>query len=193
MKHLIVIAALIPAGIAHADVTPEQLTRDYAAAGYSRIEIKTGPTQTKVEAWNSTTKVETIHDTRSGAVLKSETEALHSGTVVVPGVSVRERNRDFVDGFRAAGLDDDDHGGKGRGRGRGGDDGPGDDNGGRGRGSDDGPGDDRSGRGSDDAPGDDNGGRGRGSDDGPGDDRSGRGSDDAPGDDNGGRGRGSDD
>lgn len=175
MKHLLIIAALIPAGIASADVTPEQLTRDYAAAGYSRIEIKTGPTQTKVEAWNSTTKIETIHDTRSGAILKSETEALRSGTGVVPGVSVRERNRDFVDGFRAAGLDDDDHGGKGRGRGRG---------------SDDGPGDDRSGRGSDTDPGDDNGGRGRGSDDGPGDDNGGRGrgGDDGPGDDNGGRG-----
>ena len=189
MKHLLVIAALLPAGIAQAQTTPTELAQDYAAAGFSRIEIKSGPTQTKVEAWSATTKIESIHDNATGAVLKTETEMLSAGTVITPGLSVRSRDKDFERDDRLAARGDD-NGGRGRGRG-------GDDRGGKGRGSDDGPGDDRGGRGrgSDDGPGDDRGGRGRGSDDGPGDDRGGRGrgSDDGPGDDRGGRGRGSDD
>lgn len=175
MKHLLVITALLPAGFAQAQISPTQLAQDYAAAGYSRIEVKSGPTQTKVEAWNSTTKVETIHDNRTGAVLKTETEMLGAGTAILPGLSLRSRDKDFERDDRLAARGDDNGG---RGRGRGGDDARGDDRGGKGRGSDDA-----------------RGGRGRGSDDGPGDDRGGRGrgSDDGPGDDCGGRGRGSDD
>ena len=146
MKHLLVMAALVPAGPALAEITPTALAQDYAAAGYTRIEIKSGPGQTKVEAWSATTKIEAIHDNDTGAVLKAETEMLGAATAMLPGLSVRARDKDFLDGHRVAGLAEDD-GGKGRGRGRGRDDGPGDDRGGKGKGRDDGPGDDRGGKG----------------------------------------------
>lgn len=199
MKIVLIAAAamMMPLGAAHAQLSPARLAQDFVAAGYSRVEVKTGPTQTKVEAWSATTKMEVIYDTATGTLLKTESEML-TGTAPVAGTSIRERGRDFVRGWLSAAVTDD-AGGKGRGRGRGTDDGPGDDKGGKGKGSDDRPGDDKGGRGkgSDDRPGDDKGGRGKGSDDRPGDDKGGRGKggkggDDGPGDDNGGKGRGTD-
>ena len=187
MKHLLVMAALIPAGFAQAQVTPAALAQDYAAAGFAHIEIKTGPTQTKVEAWSTTTRIEVIHDNRTGAVLKTESEMLGSTAGVTPGVSVRARDKDFVDATRHAGRDDDDDDTvRGRGRDDDRDDDSGDDDGSDdhgGRGGDDDHGDDHGGLGDDDH-GDDHGGRG---DDDHGDDHGGRGGDDH-GDDHGGRG-----
>ena len=179
-------AGLLLAGtMAFAQVTPQALASDYQAQGYSRVEIKTGPNQIKVEAIRGTTKTEVVYDRATGAILKTETESVRPGENTRPGVSIRERRRDFVRAGgssrsrdeRRARSDDDrgERGGKGRGRGRGGDDDR------RGAHDDDDRDDDRRGRrGRDDD--DDRGSRrGRGSDDGPGDDRGGR------------RGRGSDD
>jgi hypothetical protein len=84
-------------------LTPEQVIADYQAAGYSRVEVRVGPTQIKVEAIRGTEKREVIYDRASGAVIKAETEAVESDDSTRPGVSVRERDRDFVDG-----ADDDD-------------------------------------------------------------------------------------
>lgn len=171
MKKLTALTAglLMMATTTFAQVTPQALATDYQAQGYTRVEIKTGPTQIKVEAIRGTTKTEVIYDKATGAVLKSETEAVDGDDNTRPGVSIRNRNRDFV--RSSTGVRDRGEGsgrkGKGRGRGRGSDDGAGDDR--RGRGSDDGAGHDRRGRGADDDHDDDNGGdrggRGRGSDD----------------------------
>jgi hypothetical protein len=136
-------AALLLAGAAPAlALSTQELIDGYAAEGFTRIEVKTGPTQIKVEAIRGTEKVETIYDAASGAVLKREVEAVGPGHDTAPGVEVRDRGRDFLRGGRAGDDDDDasdddrDDGGD-RGRGRGGeraDDDDGDDHGGRGRG-----------------------------------------------------------
>jgi phosphopantothenoylcysteine synthetase/decarboxylase len=86
-------------------ITTDDVIASYQAEGYERIEIKQGPTQIKVEAIRGTEKVETIYDTETGEVLKSEMETVEEGENVTPGVSVRLRDEDFLD---ADDLDEDD-------------------------------------------------------------------------------------
>lgn len=154
------------AGAAFAAIDGSQLADAYLAEGYDFVEVKVGPTQTKVEAIKGGIKVEVIYDNATLAILKREREVADRDDQGRTGSQVRTVNKDFED-------DDDDD----RRRGRGGRD---DDDDDRGRGSDD-----------DDDSDDD---RGRGSDDDDdGDDDRGRGSDDNnDGDDHGGN-RGSDD
>ena len=140
-------------------LTADEAVADLRAAGFTRIEVKVGATQMKVEAIRGTEKLEVVYDRVSGAVLKSEVETVGAGETTAPGVSVRNRDRDFV---RVADRrsDDDSYDDNGR-RGRGADDAPGDDNGGdrggRGRGSDDDGDDDKGDDGDDDDSGDDKG------------------------------------
>lgn len=178
MKRTLLIAGVfaVVGGFAQA-LTADDVIADLSGQGYTRIEIKTGPSQMKVEAIRGTEKLEVVYDRASGDVLKTETEMVDDRDNTVPGVSVRERSRDFVrernrervrDGNPSRGHDsDDDHG--------------------QGRGSDD-DSDDDHGRGSDDHGSDDHGSDDHGSDD------HGRGDDDHGSDDHGGdRDRGSDD
>lgn len=131
-------------------LTADDVIAHLSGQGYTRIEIKTGPSQMKVGAIRGTEKLEVVYDRASGDVLKTETEMVDDRDNTVPGVSVRERSRDFVrernrervrDGNPSRGHDSDDDHGRGRGsddRGRGGDDHGSDDRGGdRDRGSDD--------------------------------------------------------
>lgn len=120
-------------------LTPNEVISSLQADGYNRVEVKVGPTQMKVEAIRGQQKLELVYDRSTGALLKREVEAVEAGDSVAPGVSVRDRGRDFV---RVAGLqpdassdDDDDHGGRGRGSDD--DDGDDDSGSGRGNGSDD--------------------------------------------------------
>lgn len=141
-------------------LTADEAVADLRAAGFTRIEVKVGATQMKVEAIRGTEKLEVVYDRVSGAVLKSEVETVGAGETTAPGVSVRNRDRDFVRvADRRSDDDSDDDDGR---RGRGADDAPGDDNGGdrggRGRGSDDDRDDDKGDDGDDDDSGDDNGG-----------------------------------
>lgn len=131
MKHFVSLTAglLLAGTTAFGQVTPESLVSDYQAQGYTRIEVRTGQQQIKVEAIRGLRKTETVYDRVTGAVLESETEAVDGDDNTRPGVSVRERARDFVDGRD----DDDDDRRSGRGR----DDDDDDDRRGRGRGSDD--------------------------------------------------------
>ncbi len=102
---LLMTAALIVAGtMASAAITAQSLVDDFSAQGYTRIEVKTGLTQIKVEAVKGTTKVETIYNMATGQVLKTETEAVGLFDDTAPGVEVSDRNRDFL---RLASNDDD--------------------------------------------------------------------------------------
>lgn len=151
-------------------LTTDEIIADLQAQGYSRVEVKVGPNQIKVEAIRGTEKVETIYDIATGAVLKTETDTVRLFDNTNPGVQIRERNRDFVRVVSRSGDDDGDHADghiSGRGRGASDDDSD-DDHGGRGRGSDD------------DAEDDDHGGGSRGSSH---DDSSNDDSDDDSGDD----------
>lgn len=150
------LAALILSATGALALSTQDLIDRYAADGFTRIEVKSGPTQTKVEAIRGTEKVEVVYDNASGSVLKREVEALAPGFSPRAGVEVDTRNRDFLrpgsSDDRVARADDNDNG---RGRGRGGDDDSDDDR-------DDDSDDDRDDSRSDDRDGDDNGGRGRG-------------------------------
>lgn len=154
--------------VATGSTSTDQLVSDLQAQGYTRIEVKNGVTQTKVEAVRGTEKIETVFDRATGEVIKQEVETVRSGDDTRPGVEIDTRDRDFVGGGRSDDDEDDDR--------RSGRD---DDS------SDDDRNDDRGGRGSDDDGSDDRG--GRGSDDDGSDDRGGRDDDDGRDDDRGGR------
>lgn len=77
-------------------LTPQDVIADLQAKGYTRIEVKVGPGQFKVEAIRGTEKLEVIYDSASGSVLKTEVEAVGPGENTRPGVSIRERNKNFV-------------------------------------------------------------------------------------------------
>jgi hypothetical protein len=167
MKLLATLAAatILSGSMAFAALTTDSLIADLTAQGYTRIEARVGPTQIKVEAIKGDTKVETIYDIATGSVLKQETEQVEPGENTSPGVSVRDRGKDFVevrangsvgdddmdDDHRGHGSDDDDdeddHGGNGGGHGS--DDDHDDDHGGNGggHGSDDDHDDDHGGNG----------------------------------------------
>lgn len=147
-------------------LTATEVASDLQGQGYTRVEIRVGPTQIKAEAVRGTEKVEIIYDAATGAVLKSESEPASSRDMRSSGVSVGASSSDFV----AATPGTDDHSATA------GDNGS-DDNGGTG--SDNEAGDDHGGTGNDDSAGDDQGGS-DGDDDGHGngDDHGGSGSDD---------------
>jgi hypothetical protein len=130
MKRIFLIAALfaLPTTTALAAIDTDGLIAGYQSEGYTTIEVTRGTTQTKVEAIRGTEKLEVVYDNETGATLKSELGAPEADDDILPGVTVRDRARDFVgndDEDEDGVSDDDDDGdddGKGRGRGRGGDD-----------------------------------------------------------------------
>jgi len=67
--------------------------------GYKRIEVKTGLTQTKIEAINPVTleKLELVIDTASGEILSQETGTVGLLENTAEGVFYRTRNRNFVE------------------------------------------------------------------------------------------------
>lgn len=104
-------ALIMSATFAHAAITSDDLVAQYQAQGYTRIEIKVGTTLAKVEAIKDGQKVEVLYDLVSGAILKSETEAVRPGEDVTAGVEVRNVNDDKLDDDRGQGRggnDDDD-------------------------------------------------------------------------------------
>lgn len=98
-RTLMMTAAFIFGGhMAFAAMTTDSIVSDLTEQGYTRIEIKTGPTQIKVEAIRGTEKLEVIYDIESGKVLKQETEVVEAGDDTAPGVEISSDDEDFVDG-----------------------------------------------------------------------------------------------
>jgi hypothetical protein len=113
MTHrLILTAALLFAGNAALAFTTDSVVNDLSQQGYTRIEVRNGLTQTKVEAIRGTQKLEVVYDRATGAVLKSETEAVEADDDTAPGISIRNRNRDFVRVSSSDDSDDDSKRGK---------------------------------------------------------------------------------
>lgn len=114
MKRITFIAAVfaIAAGAAQAQSATDQLVAGFQAGGFTRIEVKNGPTQTKIEAMRGTEQVEVVIDRATGGVLKREVATVEAGEDTAPGVFIDDRTKDFVDG-RTGGDDDDDHGARG--------------------------------------------------------------------------------
>ncbi len=102
---LLAVAFAAFGAVAQAEVNVEALVTQLQSEGYTRIEVTRGRTQVKVEAIRGTEKVETIYDAVTGAILKTENEAVRPQENTNPGVRIRDRNRDFV---KSRGSDDDD-------------------------------------------------------------------------------------
>lgn len=96
-------AIALTSGAAFAAIDGNQLADDYLASGYSFVEVKVGPTQTKVEAIKESTKVEVIYDNETLAVLKEESERVDDDEAGRTGKEVSLVGSDFEDD-----LDDDD-------------------------------------------------------------------------------------
>lgn len=154
-------AIVMTTGAAFAAIDGNTLADAYLAEGYDFVEVKVGPTQTKVEAIKGNTKIEVIYDNATQEIIKRERDGVDDNDRGRQGKQVRTVDSDFEDD------DDTDDDGKGR---HGGDDDRDDDD------SDD----DRRGRDGDDDDGgdDDRGDDDRGGDDRGGDDKGGGHSDD---------------
>lgn len=129
---LFVAAAALSANMAHAAISGEDLARAYLAQGYDYVEVKVGPTQTKVEAIKGTAKVEVLYDNETGSILEQEQEAAEGDDLGKTGSEIRTVDHDFEDGDDDGADDDsdDDHGdddGEDHGDDHGGDDHGGDD------------------------------------------------------------------
>ena len=64
---------------------------------YDSIEIKTGPTQIKLEAIRGGMKLEAIYDASTGVILKQEVGPVEAGDDFVQGVTYRTEDEDFLD------------------------------------------------------------------------------------------------
>lgn len=106
---------ILAAGSAAA-LTPDEAIRALQADGFSRVELRVGPTQMKAEAIRGSEKVEIIYDLATGQILKKEIEPLRADDDTRPGVSIRNGTRDFVrlaqagGGWNGNGADTDDNG-----------------------------------------------------------------------------------
>ncbi len=98
---LLATATVLFAGNAALALTSDAIIDSLSAQGFTRIDVRSGPTQFKVEAIRGTTKVETVFDKVTGEILDQEVETVSFFENTSPGVRVRERDRDFV------GRDDD--------------------------------------------------------------------------------------
>ena len=141
-KFLMTVSALVLSStMAFAALTTETVVADLQGQGYTRVEVKTGPTQTKFEAIKGSEKLEVIYDNASGNVLKTETGTVGWYESTRDGVYYDDRGRDFLsvddNGADTSDSSSDDNGGDTSGHGN--DDNGADDNGGNtsGNGGDD--------------------------------------------------------
>ena len=110
--------------VAQAEQTPVALQiAELDSLGFKRIEVKTGLTQTKIEAINVATneKREIVMDTALGTILSEEVGTIGLLENTADGVIYRSRNRNFVEdddnGADTSGSSsDDDNGGDTSGR-----------------------------------------------------------------------------
>jgi hypothetical protein len=90
-------ATALSTGMAFAAINPETLAQSYREAGYSYVEVKVGPTQTKLEAVKGNRKVEVVYDNVTEDVISQEFENAGAGYVGRTGVEIETSARDFSD------------------------------------------------------------------------------------------------
>ncbi|MGV6803097.1 MAG: PepSY domain-containing protein [Ruegeria sp.] len=93
-------------------VDTNALAQQLQDQGFTRVEIKVGLSQVKVEGIRDGVKYEMVYDDATGALIKQETGAVSSDDDTTPGVEIKRRDRDFVGSDGSIGDDDsdDDHG-----------------------------------------------------------------------------------
>lgn len=148
MKRIFALAAMfaLPASVGFAAIDTDGLISRFQGDGYTTIEVTRGINETKVEAIRNNEKVEVVYDNATGSVLETEFGTPDADDDIRPGVTVRDRNRDFVrdddDRYDDQDDDQDDDRDDYRDDDNGGDDNGSDDNGGDDNGGDDNGGDD---------------------------------------------------
>lgn len=83
------------ASIAHAEITADQLAAAYAE--YDYVEVKTGPTQIKVEATSGNRTLEVVYDRATGEIIQSEIETADADDRGRRGVEFDNEDSNFVD------------------------------------------------------------------------------------------------
>ncbi|WP_407494692.1 hypothetical protein [Pseudooceanicola sp. MF1-13] len=112
---IVALAFAITGTMALSQSASDALVAQLSEQGFSRIEVKTGLSQTKIEATNGVEKHEYVIDNVTGGMLKSEVGALDADDSNRPGIFTRLSQANFLrgddDGHRGHGSDDDgDHG-----------------------------------------------------------------------------------
>ena len=91
-------AAALSANMAFAAIDAQSLADSYIAEGYTYVEVKVGPTQTKLEAVKGERKAEVIYDNATGDVIKSEFENADDDYIGRTGIEIDTSDDDFEDG-----------------------------------------------------------------------------------------------
>ena len=108
-------AAMIFTGqMAFAAIDAQLLAEGLIAEGYTSVEVKQGPTQTKVEAVRGTSVLETVYVTATGGIISQETQPADAEDLAQTGIEIKITDEDFEDigdenDDDHAGNDDDDH------------------------------------------------------------------------------------
>jgi hypothetical protein len=78
-------------------IDAQALADAYIAEGYTYVEVKVGPTQTKLEAVKGDQMVEMIYDTATGALIKQEFEDAEDDYIGRTGIEIETSDEDFED------------------------------------------------------------------------------------------------
>ena len=95
-KPMTALAVIFAANGANAQSFNDQIIGNLTDLGYTRIEIDTGITQTKVEAIRGTQKLEVVYDRATGSILKEEREAVEASDDTAPGIEIDQEDEDFL-------------------------------------------------------------------------------------------------
>ena len=101
-------ATALSVNMAYAAIDAEALAQSYITEGYTYVEVKVGPTQTKLEAVTGTRKVEVIYDNATNTVIKSEFEDAGDDYIGKTGIEIEDTDEDFEDGDDDEDDDEDD-------------------------------------------------------------------------------------
>ena len=101
-------ALLLSTSVASAAIDVNALAQEYVDLGYTRIEVEVGATLVKVEAIKDGTKLEVTYNLESGAIVKSETEAVDADEDTSPGVFIDTEGDDEDGGDDDVDDDEDD-------------------------------------------------------------------------------------
>lgn len=97
-RTLMMTAAFVFGGqMAFAAIDPQALADSYIAEGYTYVEVKQGPTQTKLEAVKDGNMVEVVYDNETGGIISQETQVADAEEVAQTGVEIKTTDKDFED------------------------------------------------------------------------------------------------
>jgi hypothetical protein len=88
-------AAALSANMAQAAIDAQALANAYIAEGYTYVEVKVGPTQTKLEAVKGDRKVEVIYDNATEKPIKQEFEDAEGDDLGRTGIEIKTSDDDF--------------------------------------------------------------------------------------------------